>query len=274
MAISAADVNKLRQMTGAGMMDCKKALEENDGDFDKAIDYLRKKGQKLASKRADRDANEGLVIAKTSNDKTFAAIIMINCETDFVAKNNDFVSFCHSVLELAISEKPKSEEELKNLTLNGSKVIDLITDQVGKIGEKIELSHYHFIESPMTIAYNHQGSRLATIAGFNKICDESLAKDIAMQIASMTPIAIDKNSVPSEIIEKELEIYRELIRQEGKPENMVEQIAQGKLNKFFKESTLLNQDFIKDSKKTVEQYLSQMDKDLKVLAFKRLMLGA
>lgn len=274
MAISAADVNKLRQMTGAGMMDCKKALEENQGDFDKAIDYLRKKGQKLASKRADRDANEGLVIAKTTDDKTFAAIIMLNCETDFVAKNQDFVNFGHSILDLAIKEKPKSEEELKNLTLNGSKVADLITDQVGKIGEKIELSHYHFIESPMTVSYIHQGSRLATIVGFNKVCDEALAKDVAMQIASMAPIAIDKNTVPAETIEKELEIYRELIRQEGKPENMVEQIAQGKLNKFFKESTLLSQDFIKDSKKTVEQHLNQMDKDLKVTAFKRLMLGA
>jgi len=274
MAISAADVNKLRQMTGAGMMDCKKALEENDGDLEKSIDYLRKKGQKLASKRADKDANEGLVVAKISNDKTFAAILMINCETDFVAKNIDFVSFCQSILDLAISERPKSEEELKNLKLNGSLVADLITDQVGKIGEKIELSHYHFIESPMTIAYNHQGSRLATIVGFSKICDETLAKDVAMQIASMAPIAIDKNSVPAETIEKELEIYRDLIRQEGKPENMVEQIAQGKLNKFFKESTLLNQEFIKDSKKTVEQHLSLMDKDLKVMAFKRLMLGA
>lgn len=274
MAISAADVNKLRQMTGAGMMDCKKALEENEGDFDKAIDYLRKKGQKLASKRADRDANEGLVIAKTSDDKTFAAIIMINCETDFVAKNSDFIAFCHSVLDLAISEKPKSEDDLKNLTLNGSSIADLITDQVGKIGEKIELSHYHYIESSMTTAYNHQGSRLATIVGFNKICDETLAKDVAMQIASMAPISIDKSSVPADIIEKELEIYRELVRQEGKPENMVEQIAQGKLNKFFKESTLMNQEFIKDSKKTVEQHLTQIDKDLRVIAFNRLKLGA
>ena len=274
MAITAAEVNKLRQMTGAGMMDCKNALVESNGDFEKAIDYLRKKGQKLASKRADRDANEGVVIAKTNSAKNFAAIIMVNCETDFVAKNIDFVNFCHSIIDTAIDKMPKTEDELKSLQINGSTISDLLTDQVGKIGEKIELAHYHFIENPMTVAYNHQGNRLATIAGFNKNCDETVAKDIAMQIASMSPVAIDKESVSKDIIEKELEIYRDLIRQEGKPENMVEQIAQGKLNKFFKESTLLNQDFIKDSKKTVGQHIKDVDKELNVTSFKRLMLGA
>ena len=274
MAITAAEVNKLRQMTGAGMMDCKNALVESNGDFEKAIDYLRKKGQKLASKRADRDANEGVVIAKTNSAKNFAAIIMVNCETDFVAKNIDFVNFCHSIIDTAIDKMPKTEDELKSLQINGSTISDLLTDQVGKIGEKIELAHYHFIENPMTVAYNHQGNRLATIAGFNKNCDETVATDIAMQIASMSPVAIDKESVSKDIIEKELEIYRDLIRQEGKPENMVEQIAQGKLNKFFKESTLLNQDFIKDSKKTVGQHIKDVDKELNVTSFKRLMLGA
>jgi elongation factor Ts len=274
MAITAADVNKLRQMTGAGMMDCKNALVENDGDFDKAIDFLRKKGQKLASKRADRDANEGVVIAKTNDDKTFAGIIMINCETDFVAKNEEFVKFCQSIIDLAIDKAPKSEDELKSLEINGRSVADLLIDQIGKIGEKIELTHYHFIEGNMNFAYNHHGNRLATIVGFNKKCDENLGKDVAMQIASMAPVAIDKETVSAEVIEKELEIYRDLIRQEGKPENMVEQIAQGKLNKFFKDSTLLNQDFIKEGKKSVGQHIKEMDKDLVVTSFKRLMLGA
>ncbi|NVN95603.1 MAG: elongation factor Ts [Bacteroidetes bacterium] len=274
MAITAAEVNKLRQMTGAGMMDCKNALVENDGDFDKAIDFLRKKGQKLASKRADRDANEGVVIAKTNADKTFAATIMINCETDFVAKTDLFINFCKSVLDLAIEKMPKSEDELKAMQLEGVSIADLLIEQTGKTGEKVELAHYNFIEAPMNFAYNHQGSRLATIVGFNKTCDEVLGKDIAMQIASMAPVAIDKESVSAETIEKELEIYRDLIRQEGKPENMVEQIAQGKLNKFFKDSTLLNQDFIKEGKKSVEQHIKEIDKDLKVTAFIRLMLGA
>jgi elongation factor Ts len=274
MAITAAEVNKLRQMTGAGMMDCKNALVENDGDFDKAIDFLRKKGQKLASKRADRDANEGVVLAKANDAKTFAAIIMINCETDFVAKNEDFVNFCQSVLDLAIEKMPKTDEELKALTINGVTVAELLTDQVGKIGEKIDLTHYSIIEGAMNFAYNHHGNRLATIVGFNKACEENVGKDIAMQIASMGPVAIDKEAVSQETIEKELEIYRDLIRQEGKPENMVEQIAQGKLNKFFKESTLLNQDFIKDGKKSVSQYIKENDKDLTVTVFYRLMLGA
>lgn len=274
MAITAAEVNKLRQMTGAGMMDCKNALVENDGDFDKAIDFLRKKGQKLASKRADRDANEGVVLAKTNDAKTFAAILMINCETDFVAKNEEFVNFCQSVLDLAVEKMAKTDEELKSYTINGVTIAELLTDQVGKIGEKIDLTHFSIIEGPMNFAYNHHGNRLATIVGFNKVCDENIGKDIAMQIASMAPVAIDKEAVSQEIIEKELEIYRDLIRQEGKPENMVEQIAQGKLNKFFKESTLLNQDFIKDGKKNVGQYIKENDKDLTVTSFIRLMLGA
>ena len=272
--ITASEVNKLRQMTGAGMMDCKAALVENDGDFDKAIDFLRKKGQKLANKRADRDANEGVVIAKTDADKKFAAIIMVNCETDFVAKNEEFVNVCKSILDVAIATKPKTEDELKNEKINGLSIAEILIEQIGKIGEKIELTHYNFIEGPEVVAYNHQGNRLATIAGFNKNCTEVVAKDIAMQIASMAPVAIDKSGVSQDMIEKELEIYRDLIRQEGKPESMVEQIAQGKLNKFFKESTLLSQEYIKDTKKSVEQFLQETDKDLAVTSFKRLMLGA
>ncbi len=272
--ITAADVNKLRQMTGAGMMDCKNALAENGGDFEKAIDFLRKKGQKLAAKRADRDANEGVVVSKVSADAKFGAIIMLNCETDFVAKNEDFIAYAKSILDLAITKKPASLEDLLSLELNGVKVETTIAEQVGKIGEKITLAHYEFFTSEYAMAYIHNGNRLATIVGFNKVCSETLAKDIAMQIASMAPVAIDKEGVPAEFIEKELEIYRDLIRQEGKPENMVEQIAQGKLNKFFKDSTLLSQDFIKDGKKSVSQYITENDKELKVTVFKRMMLGA
>ena len=220
------------------------------------------------------DANEGVVIAKTDADNKFAAIIMVNCETDFVAKNEAFVDICKSILDLAIANKPKTEDELKNAQLNGLSIADTLIEQIGKIGEKIELAHYQFIEAPNVIAYNHHGNRLATIVGFNKDANADVAKDIAMQVASMAPVAIDKSGVSPEMIEKELEIYRDLIRQEGKPETMVEQIAQGKLNKFFKESTLLSQEYIKDTKKSVELFLSESDKDLKVTAFKRLMLGA
>jgi len=184
------------------------------------------------------------------------------------------VNICKSILDFAIANKPKSEDELKNAQLNGLSIADTLIEQIGKIGEKIELAHYQFIEAPNVIAYNHHGNRLATIVGFNKDANVDVAKDVAMQVASMAPVAIDKSGVSPEMIEKELEIYRELIRQEGKPETMVEQIAQGKLNKFFKESTLLSQEYIKDTKKSVEQFLSESDKDLKVTAFKRLMLGA
>ena len=272
--ITAADVNKLRQITGAGMMDCKKALVEAEGDFDKAIEFLRKKGQKVANNRADREAKDGYVFAKTNENKDFGAIIMLNCETDFVAKSKDFVEAGNAIVDKAIESKTNDVESLKNLIINGITINDIISDLIGKVGEKIELTHYHFIEGNMNFAYNHHGNRLATIVGFNKKCDENLGKDVAMQIASMAPVAIDKETVSADVIEKELEIYRDLIRQEGKPENMVEQIAQGKLNKFFKDSTLLNQDFIKEGKKSVGQHIKEMDKDLVVTSFKRLMLGA
>lgn len=274
--ITAAEVNKLRKQTGAGMMDCKKALVENDGDFEKAIDYLRKKGQKIAAKRADKEATEGIVLAKTNTDKNFAAIVMINCETDFVAKNQDFIDYVNSIADLAIAKTPKSIDELKSLDLNGRTVEESLSDQMGKIGEKIQMSNCAFIEAPIVFAYNHHGNRLATILGLNKnnVADiENIGHELAMQVAAMNPLAVDKDDVDEKIIKREKEIGMEQARQEGKPENILEKIALGKLNKFFKDNTLLNQDFIRDSKKPVKQYLAEADKELKVTVFKRLMLG-
>lgn len=275
--ITATDVNKLRQMTGAGMMDCKKALVESEGDFEKAIDYLRKKGQKVAGNRSDKEANEGLVIAKTSADGKKAIAVLISCETDFVAKSADFVKLANDIAEYAIIQTPKTVEELTSANLNGRTIAENLTDLVGKIGEKMEVARYELIEAERTYAYNHAGNRLGAIVGFNKedVANfDVLGKDVAMQIAAMSPVAIDKDDVNPTIVEREIEIGKEQARQEGKPEEMLEKIALGKLNKFYKESTLLNQEFIKDSKKTVAQYITETDKDLKVVAFKRLMLGA
>ncbi len=274
--ITAADVNKLRQMTGAGMMDCKHALQENDGDFEKAIDYLRKKGQKLATKRADKDANEGIVLARTNEAKNFAAIFMLNCETDFVAKNQEFVDFTNLLMAKAIEKMPKTSDEFKALDLNGRSVMDNITEMVGKTGEKMELAHFEVISAPRVFAYNHPGNRLATILGLSNADVEGIDQaghEVAMQIAAMAPIAVDKDDVPSEVIEREIEIGKEQARLEGKPEDMVEKIALGKLNKFYKESTLLNQEFVRDNKLSVREYLVKLDKGLTVTAFKRFMLG-
>lgn len=270
--ISAADVNKLRQMTGAGMMDCKKALEESGGDFEKAIDHLRKKGQKIAAKRADRDANEGIVLAKTNADKTYAGMIMVNCETDFVGKTDQFKQFAKELLDLGIHQKAKNADELKGMKLNNTLVSDLLSEMLGKTGEKIQIAHYEFLEAPMVAAYNHHGNRLSTLLGLSKKADE-IAHELAMQVAAMNPIAVDKDFVPQEVLDREMEIGKEQARQEGKPEEMLEKIAAGKLNKFFKERTLLNQDFVRDTKKTVRQFLAEHDKELNVTGFKRLMLG-
>lgn len=275
--ITAADVNKLRQMTGAGMMDCKKALQENEGDFEKAIDYLRKKGQKLATKRADKDANEGIVIAKTNEAKDFAVIFMLNCETDFVAKNQEFVDFTNLLLSKAIEKQASTIDEFKALDLNGRSVEENITEMVGKTGEKMELAHYEVIRDACVFAYNHPGNRLATILGLNKAGVEGIDQaghEVAMQIAAMAPVAVDKDDVPAETIEREIEIGKEQARLEGKPEEMVEKIALGKLNKFYKENTLLNQEFVRDNKLTVGEFLHKLDKGLTVSAFKRFMLGA
>lgn len=275
--ITAADVNKLRQMTGAGMMDCKNALQENDGDFEKAIDYLRKKGQKLATKRADKDANEGIVLARTNEARDFGVIFMLNCETDFVAKNQEFVNFTNSIMAKAIESKPANVEEFKNLDLNGRSIGDNITEMVGKTGEKMELAHFEVINAPLVFAYNHPGNRLATLLGLNKAGADGIEQaghEVAMQIAAMAPVAINKDDVPSDIIEREIEIGKEQARQEGKPEDMIEKIALGKLNKFYKENTLLNQEFVRDNKLSVGEYLTKIDKGLTVTAFKRFMLGA
>ena len=275
--ITASEVNKLRQMTGAGMMDCKNALVESEGDFEKAIDTLRKKGQKLALKRADRDANQGFVVAKTTDDKKFAAVIMLNCETDFVAKNQEFIDYTNKIIDLAVASKPASLEALLAMTIDGRSISDGVTDLTGKTGEKMQLSHYEFVEAPLTYAYNHFGNRLAAILGLNKTDVagiEDVSKHVAMQIAAMAPVALDKDGVDAETIAREIEVGKDQAREEGKAEEMLEKIAMGKLNKFYKENTLLNQEFINDSKMTIREYLQKADKDLTVTAFKRLQLGA
>ncbi|MCC6768059.1 MAG: elongation factor Ts [Bacteroidia bacterium] len=275
VAITAADVNKLRQMTGAGMMDCKKALTESNGDFEAAIDFLRKKGQKVAGNRADREANEGVVIAMVSADNKKGVLVSLNCETDFVAKNQEFIDFTTRVTNLALESFPGDVVSLGNMQMDGSSINDHITDLVGKIGEKMEL-HYNGLNAEYVVAYNHPGNRLATIVGFNKSGLnnlETITKDVAMQAAAMAPVAVDKDDVDTSTLERELDVAREQVRAEGKPEEMVEKIAQGKLNKFYKESTLLNQEFIKDNKLSVRQYLQTADKDLTVTGFKRQALG-
>ncbi len=268
--IKAADVAKLRKMTGAGMMDCKKALQEADGDFDKATDIIRKKGQAVASKRADREASEGVVLAKASVDRTKGFMIVLNCETDFVAKNDNFLKFAESILDLALENQPANLDELKSLTLDGKIVTDAVTEQIGIIGEKLELSFYGMIDSTQVTAYIHPGNNLASMIGLNQIVsDEQVGKDVAMQVAAMNPVAVDKDNVSQEVQDKEIEIGKEQARKEGKPEEILEKIAMGKLNKFFKEYTLLNQNFVKENKKTVKQYLQEQDKELTVTGFVR-----
>jgi elongation factor Ts len=273
MAITAADVSKLRKMTGAGMMDCKNALEESNGDFEKAVEIIRKRGQLVASKRADRDATEGLVLAKINSDASFGAIIVLNCETDFVAKNDNFISFAQVFLDKAISEKPADLTALKNIMIDGRSIGERVTEHIGIIGEKLELSFYEKVEAKQVVPYIHPGNKLATLVGLNKVVDVKAGRDVAMQVAAMNPVALDKADVPPSIIEKEKEIGRDQAKNEGKPENMLDKIAEGKLNKFFKESTLLNQDFTKDSSKTVRQYLQEIDKDLSVTGFVRYSLN-
>ena len=275
MSITAADVNKLRQITGAGMMDCKKALTEANGDFDIAIDLLRKKGQKVAANRSDRDAAEGVVIAKATADGKRGVMIVLNCETDFVAKNAEFGSVANNILDTAISKNPSSLDDLKALNYTGTDltISDKIMEEIGKIGEKIELSHYSVVSAEQVFCYNHPGNKLASVVGFNKNAGEDIAKDVAMQVAAMAPVSVDEKSVPEEVKQKEIEIGKEQAINEGKPAEMAEKIAMGRLNKFFKESTLLNQEFIKDSKMTVAQYLKTADKDLTVTQFNRFALS-
>lgn len=272
--ISAADVGKLRKATGAGMMDCKKALQEADGDFEKAVVLIRKKGQAIANKRADREASEGAVLAGVNSDATLGAVLALNCETDFVAKNEDFVKLAKQILDKALETNAADLDALKATNLDAKSVADTIVEQMGVIGEKVELAYFEKIEAAQVVPYIHPGNKLATLVGFNKTTEEQIAKDIAMQVAAMNPVAVDKSDVPAEVAEKEKEIGREQAIRDGKPENLVDRIAEGKLAKFYKENTLLNQDFTKDSKKSVLQYLQDSDKELTVTAFKRYTLNA
>src|SRR3990172_67392 len=272
--ISASAVNRLRQVTGAGMMDCKKFLVEAGGDFDKAIEILRKKGQKVAASRAERDAKEGIVLAKTSADRKKGILVSVNSETDFVARNEEFASFVETVATIALEKFPASADALKSLPFNGTLSInDKLTELIGKIGEKLEVSRFETISAENVAAYIHPGNKLAVIIGFTKNISNDAGRNIAMQVAAMAPVSIDKTDVPQEIIDRELEIGRELARKENKHENMIDKIAQGKLNKFYSESTLLNQEYIREAKKTVAQYLAEADKDAKVTTFKRIALG-
>ena len=273
-AISAADVAKLRRVTGAGMMDCKKALEEAEGNFDKAIEIIRKKGQAIANKRADRDASEGVVLSKVTADGKTGIMIALNCETDFVAKNENFVTFAYSILDKALASGSKNLEEALALNLDGRTVAEKIVEQIGMIGEKIELSFFAKTDAEHVQPYIHPGNKLATMIGFNKAgIDIQVYKDIAMQTAAMNPVAVDKADVPEKVLATEIEIAKEQARREGKPEAMLEKIAEGKLNKFFKESTLLNQEFVKDNKMTIRQYLQSIQKDLTVTGFVRYTLN-
>jgi elongation factor Ts len=271
MAVTIADISKLRTMTGAGMMDCKKALTEADNDFEKAIEIIRKKGKAIAAKRSDREASEGCVLAGTNGG--FAAVLALKCETDFVAKNADFIALTQSILDLALAQKPASLDELKNLTINGETVADLVTARSGITGEKMEVDFYEFVNDAFAISYIHPGNKLATIVSFNRKAEYQVARDVAMQVAAMNPVSLDRDSVPAHLIEIELEVGRDKAREEGKPENMLDKIAQGRLNKYFQEATLLEQAFIKDSKINVTQYLKDNDKDLKISAFKRVTLN-
>jgi elongation factor Ts len=275
--ITAADVNNLRKQTGAGMMDCKNALVETDGDFEKAIDVLRKKGQKVAAKRGDRDANEGLVIAKTTVDGKKAVMVVVNCETDFVAKNDDFGNFANVILDIAIEKSPSSLEDLKGLSYdgNGLTIADKVIEQTGVIGEKIEVSGYEFVEADQTVAYNHPGNKLASIVALNKSGEviAEAGKQVAMQIAAMNPIAINEEAVDQSTIDHEMQLGREIAIQEGKPENIIDKIAEGKVKKYLKENTLLNQASVRDNKKTVSQVLNEVENGLTVTDFKRIMLG-
>lgn len=275
VTISAQDINKLRQMTGAGMMDCRKALTETHGDFEAAIDWLRKQGQKVAAKRSDREAKEGVVIAKTTADKKTGIVVCVSCETDFVSKNADFVAFGQSIADAAITHNVKSLEELMNTKAGKSTVAELVNDKLASIGEKIGVTKFERIDAPYVASYIHGAFRIGVLVGLDKEAAEA-GKDVAMQIAALNPVAVDAASVPADVIAREKNIIMELMKQDpkmaGKPEDMLSKIAEGKMAAFFKEQTLLAQPFVKDSSKTVEQYLKEAG-DVKVTSFKRVALG-
>jgi elongation factor Ts len=271
--ITAAEVNKLRKMTGAGMMDCKKALVEAEGDFDKAIEILRKKGQKVAAKRADRDSSEGAAIAKVNSDNTSGVIISLNCETDFVAKNDTFVGLANELADLALGFD--SKDAFLAAQFNGMTVAEKLTEQTGVIGEKIEIGSFEKLSAPFVGSYIHAGNKIATLVGLSADVDgaATAAKDVAMQAAAMNPVALNEEGVDQSVIDKEIEIAKDQLRQEGKPEAMLDNIAKGKLKRFFKDNTLINQAFIKDSKQSVAQYVKSVDPSLEVTGFLRVALG-
>jgi elongation factor Ts len=276
MAITAADVNNLRQQTGAGMMDCKNAVVESNGDIEKAIDILRKKGQKVAAKRGDNEAKEGLIMAQATADGQTGVILALNCETDFVAKNEGYVSFVQSIVDLALNQKPSDVDALKALAYDDKLTLEeKIIEQIGRLGEKLELSSYAIIKSEKVVAYNHPGNQLATLVGLNNNVEAAAeaGRQVAMQIAAMNPIAIDKDGVDARTIEREIEVGKELAIQEGKPAEMAEKIAMGRLNKFFQENTLLSQPFVRDNKLSVEQFLNATEKGLSITEFKRFSLS-
>ena len=269
---TAADINKLRQATGAGMMDCRKALVESNGEFEAAIDWLRKQGQKVAAKRSDREAKEGVVIAQTTTDKKTGIVLCISCETDFVSKNADFVAFAQSIADAAVANNVKTAEELGNVEVNGAKVLDMINDKVAAIGEKIELQKFERVDAPFVASYIHGAYRMGVLVGMTHEAAEA-GKDVAMQIAAMNPLAIDESSIDPATIAREKDIAIEQIKAEGKPAEMAEKIALGKVNKFLKDNTLLAQPFVKDNAKSVADYLKATNADLKLIEFKRVALG-
>lgn len=275
MSFTTADVVKLRKSTGAGMMDCKNALTEADGNFDRAVEIIRERGKLVASKRADRDATEGVVLAKVTEDQKFGAVVVLNCETDFVAKNEKFIELTASFLAKALEHKPADLAALKQIELDGRTIETHVTEQTGIIGERLDLSYFGMVAAETVVAYIHPGNRLATLVGFNAAnLDAQVGKDIAMQVAAMSPVAVDRESVPAAVAVKELEIAKEKFRLEGKPEAMLDKIAQGALQKFFQDFTLLEQSFIKDGKMNVKGYLQSIDKSLTVTKFERYAIDA
>lgn len=276
MAITAQDVNKLRQMTGAGMMDCKKALTEAGGDFEKAIEFLRKKGQKVSDSRADRETSEGVVFAKTNEAATEGALIAFTCETDFVAKNDEFMQLGNSIAELAFANKPADNDALNALSLGNLTVGEKIIELTGKIGEKLEVKAFEIVSGDAVVPYIHSNGKLGVMVALKNtggVDATEAGKDVAMQIAAMNPVSVDKDGVDPTIVEKEIEIGKDQARQEGKPEELVEKIAMGKLNKFYKENTLLSQSFVKDNSKSIAQYLDSVSKGMTVSEFKRVSIG-
>jgi elongation factor Ts len=276
MAITAQEVNKLRQMTGAGMMDCKKALTEAEGDFEKAVDILRKKGQKVSASRADRETKEGVAVTRITADGTRGYLLTLTCETDFVAKNEGFLTFANSLMDIAVENSAPSIESILALPFEDQLVAAKITEMTGKIGEKLEISHYEIVEAETVVPYIHSNGKLGVLVGLTNTSGadvEEAGKDVAMQIAAMNPVALDKDGVDATMVEREIEVGKEQARAEGKPEDMLEKIAMGKLAKFYKENTLLSQSFVKDNSKTIAQYLDSVSKGLTVSAFKRVSIG-